>query len=466
MTGTDVKLRARDVVEATQGSLLSGDMGVVFSSVGTDSRKVIPGELFVALKGPRFDGHDFVAAAIESGASGALVERWPEGLNLFHLHKAVTVIKVQDTLKALGDLAGWWRRKLGLKVLAITGSCGKTTTKDLAAAIYSQVWPTIKTEGNLNNLIGLPLCLLKARQELWAVLEMGANRIGEIARLCEIAAPDVGLVTNVFPAHLEGFGDLKGVYRAKGELYEALVGKTAVVCRDDEVLYGKAAAYAARMVTYSLSGAADVTADSIEETEEGLGFFLRIEGQSLPVKLRLYGRHNVLNALAAAACGLAAGISLETIIKGLENIEGRAGRFYPQRLATGAILIDDTYNANPASVAAGLKAARRLANGRPLIVVLADMLELGERASFFHQSLAEEVFRQGADLLFTYGELSRQTNQRAQELGLVARHLETKDELVSSVREALKDRPQAVILAKGSRAMGLDEFCKRLKEGD
>ncbi len=464
---TEMRLMAAEVIEATGGLLLSGDMGVVFSGVGTDSRTIGPGEIFVALKGPRFDGHDFVASAIKAGASGALVEDWPPGLNLFELHKAITIIKVRDTLKALGDLASWWRKKLGLMVLAITGSCGKTTTKDIAAAIFASQWPTLKTEGNFNNLIGLPLTLLKAREGVkWAVLEMGANRPGEIARLSEIASPDIGLVTNVAPAHLEGFGSLEGVYKAKGELYEALSGKTAVVCQDDKILHRLALSRAKEVVTYSLSDpTATVTAEDIVQDEKGLAFVLSLRGKRLKVRLPLWGRHNVVNALAASSCALAAGIPAEIIARGLAEVEGRTGRFYPVALGSGAVLIDDTYNANPASVAAGLSAARELANGRPLVVVFADMLELGEASSELHCQIAEEIYRVKPSLLLTYGEFASHTSQRAQELGLRTEHLNTKEKLFLALGEALKRWPKAVILVKGSRSMGLDELCSRLREG-
>ncbi|MFQ5666466.1 MAG: UDP-N-acetylmuramoyl-tripeptide--D-alanyl-D-alanine ligase [Candidatus Binatia bacterium] len=351
-----------------------------FSSISTDSRQTEPGALFFALRGPRHDGHDFVAEALRRGALAAVVEHDITGV------AASTLIRVPETLTALGDLAAWTRRQHVPTVVGITGSNGKTTTKEMVAAICDAGHPrrgkigVLKTEGNLNNLVGLPLTLLGARGDEWvAVLEMGMNRPGEIARLTEITRPDYAIITNVAPAHLQGVGGtVAGVAAAKGELVAGLSQRAVIAVNvDDAWVRRLCMLFPGRKITFGHN--ADVQARHVVELgADGVAFELVIGRQAVKVRLRLVGVHNVSNALGAAAIGHALGLDGAVIARGLERGIGPAMRMQAKRLPNGVTLINDAYNANPSSVEAALVALRRF-SGRP-VVVLGEMRELGDES--------------------------------------------------------------------------------------
>ena len=358
----------QDVLTATRGDAApQARRDLVFDAVTTDSRAVTPGALFVALRGVNHDAHDFVADALRNGAASAVVERTVAGV------AAASLVRVSDTLKALGDLAAWTRSMHPLPVVAVTGSNGKTTTKEMIASICATAGAAggvLKSEGNFNNLIGLPLTLLQLRgDETVAVLEMGMNHPGEIARLTEIARPNYAVITNVGLAHLEGVGGtLAGVAAAKGELFAGLRRDGAIaVNRDDPWVRRLAACFPGRTVTFGRDG--EVRARSINgQAGDGIVFDLQIGAHTAPVQLRLIGHHNVMNALAAAAIGHAMGLSLATIAQGLERTVGPAMRMKTMHLVNGVTVINDTYNANPSSVEAALVALRRFP-GRPVVVL-------------------------------------------------------------------------------------------------
>ncbi|MBA3562866.1 MAG: UDP-N-acetylmuramoyl-tripeptide--D-alanyl-D-alanine ligase [Gammaproteobacteria bacterium] len=388
--------------QQVEGRLVGADRPYV--AVSTDTRTLARDELFVALEGPAFDGNAFVTEAAKRGAAGAIVSR----LQVCELAQ----VEVADTRSALGRLAHAWRSRFDIPLIAVTGSNGKTTVKGMLAAILGRSGPTLATRGNLNNDIGLPLTLLRLdASHRAAVVELGANHAGEIACLTSIASPGFGLVTNAAPAHLEGFGNLEGVARAKGELFAGLPGAGTAVINADDPWYAlwREMAGARRIVTFGLMRDADVHAGSVEQrlTPAGprLAFDVHLPDGSGRVELPLAGRHNVANAVAAAAAAWAAGSTLDAIASGLAATQPAPGRLQCRRGSSGACVIDDTYNANPCSLAAALEFLTGL-DGRAWLV-LGDMRELGADAAALHADMGALAGRLGVERLYAVGPMSR-----------------------------------------------------------
>jgi UDP-N-acetylmuramoyl-tripeptide--D-alanyl-D-alanine ligase len=460
-------MTAGDILSPMQGELLRGSRDRSFSGLSTDSRTVGEGQLFWALKGETFDGHAFVKDAIQRGAAGAVVDkdRYPD----LPGNTGAAVLGVPDTLKALGDLAGWWRHRFKARVTAITGSAGKTTTKEMTSAILSLEGFTLKNEGNLNNLIGLPLSLfLLDESHRYAVLEMGMNRPGEIGRLTEITDPDVGLITNVGRAHLEGVGSIEGVARAKVELLEKMSPRAlAILNGDDRILMQAAAAFRKKPITFGQGLQNPVRAQKIRNLgREGFSFDIHWEGKSFSVRLRVPGFQNVYNALAAAAIALSMNLSTDRIQEGLSGFEGIKGRFKVTPLPDGSILIDDTYNSNPSSLRAALESLRALApQGRKVIVGLGEMLELGDETVPGHVEAGEMVAQAGADWFVALGDHAPEMIRGALHKGYPmerAIHVKDHQEMGAKILEVMK--PGDLVLLKASRRTGLDRVADRLKE--
>jgi len=383
------------------GTLRGADQS--FSGVSSDTRTLEPGELFVALRGPRFDANQFVSAAHSAGAAGALVDSAQE--------VAISQILVQDTQAALERLGHSWRSQFAIPVIGVAGSNGKTTTKEMTAAILAQAGSCLATRGTLNNHIGVPLTLLRIEAtNKFAVIEMGANHPGEVAALVRIARPTVGLITNAGAEHLEGFGSLAGVARAEGEMVEGLAASaTAVINADDEFANLWRQMTAARIVSFGIEKKADFAATDIRTTIDAEGFVTRFVlesplGPGTPVELHMGGRHNVANALAAAAAASAAGATLQHVVAGLAAVRAVPGRLQFKRASGGAWLIDDSYNANPSSVRAGIQVLASLEGHRWL--VLGDMAELGEYAHSSHREIGEFARKCGIERLYATGELA------------------------------------------------------------
>ena len=379
------------------GRLVGPD--TAFNGVSTDSRTVNPGELFVALSGPRFKGEDFVAAAVARGAAGAVVRTAQAA--------ARSQILVDDTLQALASGANAWREGFAIPLVGVAGSNGKTTVKELIAAILSQVGPCLSTRGNLNNHIGVPLTLFRiGAVHRFAVVEMGADRAGEVATLVRIGRPTVGIITNAGAEHLEGFGSLEGVARAEGEMVAGLAADaTAVINQDDPFALLWKSMTGARVSTFGLQSGADFSAGAIRTSIEPTGFVthftLHAPQGSVPVELHLAGRHNLINALGAAAAASAAGVGLPDIARGLGAMRPVSGRLQFKRAASGAWIIDDSYNANPSSVQAGIEVLAQLTGRRWL--VFADMGELGDYADESHRQVGVWAKAAGIERLFATG---------------------------------------------------------------
>jgi UDP-N-acetylmuramoyl-tripeptide--D-alanyl-D-alanine ligase len=460
-----VTWRLHDVVRATGAEVVRRGSAAEFARVATDTRTLAGGELFVALKGERHDAHGFVPEAAAAGARGVLVERAVDGAGAGGL----TVLAVRDTLRALQDLAAAERRRRAPCVLGITGSNGKTTTKEMLAAILVAAGGTaavLKTQGNLNNLVGVPLTLLGlGGRERWAVVEMGMNAPGEIWRLTEIADPDVGIITNVGPAHLAGLGTVAGVARAKGELFARMRrGATAVVNADDPLVAALGDAFPGRVVRFGAG--TDVAAEDVRLDDSGAAAFrLCLGATTVEVRLRIPGRHNVQNALAAAAAAASLGIGAEIVAAGLAAAEPVGNRMRVVTLPTGVTILNDSYNANPASVAAAL---RSLADARATrrIAVLGDMLELGAASAEHHRAIGRLAARAGVDALYLFGEHAADTAAGAAEaLPAEAIHVAASHATIAE-GIARSAAPGDWILVKGSRGQRMEEVVRLLGATD
>lgn len=440
------------------GGGLFGD-DVSYNSVTTDSRGNCRGRLFVALRGERFDGHDYVAKALENGAAGALVDHAVEA--------AIPQIIVDDTRLGLGRLAAAWRNRIEARVIAITGSNGKTTVKEMTAAVLSVAGKTRATQGNLNNDIGMPLTLLAARDERFLILEMGANHHGEIGYLTDLARPDVALITNAGRAHLEGFGSVEGVAHAKGEIARGLPPNGTFVVMADVpwTPLWRQLADGRPMLTFGTGPEADVKADeeAVTQTWDEHGFRSRftafIRGAAVEIALPLAGSHNVRNALAAIAGTTALGIDPNTIRTGLEHMVPAQRRLQPRRTAIGTRLIDDSYNANPDSLAAAVSLLTALEpgpDGRHLLV-LGDFGELGADTAEVHREMGVGARSAGVDALYAVGPLCAHT---VAGFGDGGRHFHDQQALVEAI--LAEHAPADLILVKGSRASSMDRVADAL----
>ncbi len=455
-----------EIIAATGGTLIRGSAARTFTDVSTDTRETQTGKLFIPLKGPRFDGHAFLSAAVKSGATGLLIGEGEEG-RLKEIEGDVTVIRVAETLAALGDVSRYWRKKFAIPVVAITGSAGKTTTKEMAARILGLVKKTLKTEGNYNNLVGLPLTLLQLRKEHEAaILELGTNVPGEIGRLSRIALPDVGLITNIGPAHLEGLKSLALVKEEKGELFRHLPEcGTAVVNLDDEAVRELASRRPGPCLTYGLTSGAEGTAEGVKVTPQGRSFVLRIGEKRGRGELAAPGTHNLMNALAAAAIGAALGIEPDIIRRGLQDFKPIPGRMEVITLGNGAFLINDCYNANPLSVREALMTLRDLRGKQRGTVIMGDMRELGEAADALHEEIGGLLAATGVDRVFLQGAFARKTAAGALKKGLSADRIffpATGEEIATALVSSLREGDW--LLVKGSRAMKMEEVVKTIRE--
>lgn len=472
------------VIEALTGYQSAGGSQVI-TDVVIDSRLTIPGALFVALPGERTDGHRFVAAAFAKGASAAIVQREPAAAEpaaapqwrMLDLREPVTYaqltdlelpvcLRVEDSLQAMQTLAAWWRSRLNLRIIGVTGSVGKTTTKELIAAVLGTRYRTFKSEGNYNNEIGLPLMLLKLTEaHERAVLEMGFYQPGEIRFLCGLARPQVGVVNNVYAVHLERAGSIENIARGKAELVEALPPApegVAVLNYDDPLVLAMLSRTRARVITYGLDPAADVWADSIESLGlAGIHFHLHYRRETLHVRVPLLGRHSVHTALRAVAVGLSEGLTWQEIVEGLQAIGATQLRLVAVTGPHGSLILDDTYNASPESVIAALNLLNDLEGRR--VAVLGDMLELGSYEEMGHRLVGRRA-GDVADLLVTVGPRARLIAEEARGVGLAPAavvELENSSQALDLLRRVI--RRGDVILLKGSRGVRLDVIVPALE---
>lgn len=442
------------IAQVTDGQLLNcPDAVLMVKNISTDTRTVSAGSLFLALQGERFDAHDFAAQAADKDAVAIVVSRPLPDVSL-------PQILVADTRIALGQIAAWVRNQLDLQIVAITGSCGKTTVKEMCAAILRQSAPVLATQGNLNNEIGVPQTLLRLTpDERYAVVELGANHPGEIAWTTSLVKPDVAVINNVAAAHLAGFGSLRGVAVAKTEIFSGLSETgTAIINADSEFYDWWREILSVRTLSFGVENPkADFRSENIEQNEAGIASFMLICPLGrIAIQLPVPGLHNVSNALAAAAVTTSLGLSLEQVKSGLMTMVPVKGRFCVQKLSDSVTVIDDTYNASVQSVMAAIDTLSVMPGYR--VLVFGDMGELGADAATLHRQIGEHAKAKKLDTVLTIGELSRNTAVAAS-----GQHFVNKESLYQALQQLMQQQRPVTILAKGARSARMEDVVTFVK---
>ena len=455
-----------DVLSATGGELVSGSADASFTGIGIDSRTILPAQLFVAIAGEVHDGHRFIPDVIDEGVTGVMVaEPKLAGLPMDRVRsQGIVCVSVPDTTVALGDMARFNRNRRALKVVAITGSNGKTSTRNFTEKVMATHFSVLGTRGNLNNHIGLPLTLFGlSLDHQVAVLELGMNHPKEIDYLGHICQPDLGVITNVGPAHLEGLGTMENIARAKGELLSTIRSDgTAILNGDDARVAGLADTVDRRVIFFGTDPAAQIRAIDIRSSQSETAFTLVTPSGETPITLSTPARVMVTNALAAAAAGEAMGVPLEKIKEGLEAFSPGAGRMGIDRPGKEICLVDDSYNANPGSMAAAIETLSIIGENRRTIAVLGDMLELGDQSAFLHEEIGRKVGAFQIDRLFASGRFADFVAKGAMDEKMAQHHIVTgdKQQVVSHLIPQI--RPGDCILVKGSRGMAMETVVQEI----
>ena len=451
-----LKITVREVACATGGRILCGNKDTEINSVMTDSRKEAKNALFIPFKGEKSDGHNFIANAFENGAVATLTE------NEIKCPENGCAILVENTQKALGMMAKYYKKKFKIKTIAVTGSVGKTTTKDMLYAVMNMQYCTLKTEGNYNNEIGLPLTVMRLNQaHEAAVFEMGMSAFGEIRYLADIVRPDVGIITNIGMSHIENLGSQEGIFKAKTEMCEFFDKDSLLIVNSDDKFLQKARSFEGfSVVTYGIENECDYRARNIENLGlDGTKFTVNIYGRDYDIHVKVPGVHNVYNALAAIACGVHYNIGPNQIIGGIENFALTKMRMSIEKAGT-LTLINDCYNSSPDSVKAALKVLATQKTRR--VAILGDILEMGDYSEKAHYELGKEVTENGIDLLITAGRNALYMARGAAETGLLAiKSFNTTDELCEHIGEYLEEND--CVLIKASRGMHFEKITEKIK---
>lgn len=454
---------ASELIQANHPQFLLGNPHAVFNGVSIDTRTLRPGEVFFAIAGPHHDGHDHLEEAVQKGATGLVIQKVDERVR-FSREKPPAVFQVTDSVQALQQCARFLRGRSQTTFIGITGSNGKTTTKEMLASILNRMGKTLATRGNLNNHLGLPLTLSRLEPDhRFAVLEMGTSRPGDIAFLAEMGRPQVAVITNIGKAHLEGLGSQEGILKEKQALFAALPPDgTAVINQDDKLLAAAASSLTCKKIFFGLTALADVRAESIVEAEDGTRFTLNIRGERANVWIPLPGQFQVMNALAAAAVAHAVGASMEDIVKGLTSFQPVAMRMQVLKHPSGALLINDAYNANPSSMRASITSFCRGYTKNARWLVLGDMRELGGSARDEHRSLGVWLASQPLERIFLYGRDTRFVLEGLNSMTRSARvdRYRKKRLLLAELQKSIGGKP--VILFKASRGMKLEQLITAL----
>ena len=458
-----IEMKVKDCLKAIDGELISGVGDKVFRGVSIDSRTLKENELFVCIHGDRFDGHDFIEEAKNKKASAIVLSDISKAISNKNTTPVVT--RVGDTLKALQELARFHREQISVQVIGITGTNGKSTTKEMIASIAETKLKTIKTKGNLNNHIGLPLNLFHlSKNDEVAVIEMGMSAAGEIKRLAEIAQPEIGVLTNITEGHLTQLKTLKNIQAAKGELFDALSEQgTAIVNADDPLVFELAKSVRAKVITYGIHNEADVKAKDIHTAnQKGFNLNIRLFKKNLPVHLPFLGACNIYNALAAIATGYSLGIKPDDIKVGLRNTKLLPNRYEVVK-HQGVTIINDAYNANPKSMQEALKTLKNYQSEGRRFFVIGDMLELGDLAEPAHIKLGVDITKYSIDYLVAVGSLSALVTKSAIASGMDKKNIATASEHKCAVAFLKKHiRPGDCMLVKGSRGVKMEEVVKLL----
>jgi len=463
---TPMKWHIEDLLAATNGTLVAGPMAAEFAGIGIDSRVIPKDHVFVAIRGANYDGHGFVPELMKAGIKGIIIHQpLADQRQLVEWSEAGgCCIMVEDTTRALGDLAAFQRRRAEIPLIAITGSNGKTTTKELTASVLSRQKQTLSTQGNLNNEIGLPLTLFRlSRSHEAAVVELGMNHPGEIRRLSEISRPDIGIITNIGKAHLEGLKDISHVMAAKAELLEHIPSSGTAVLNADDRFGGELGEMAkSRVVYFGLADQADVRAEAIQQTGMRTDFKLVLPEGAIRTTLYAPGKYMLTNALAAAAAGYAMGFSAAAIKAGIEAFRPVAGRMAHTETRAGIHVVDDSYNANPGSMKAAIEALAALKGEKRAFLVAGDMLELGGAAPELHHEVGRAAAASGINQLYLTGTFAHDTAGGAFSEGMNngAVFVGSKSEIFEKLIDALA--PGDWVLVKGSRSTGMEQIVQYL----
>lgn len=455
--GDNISMKLSDAAKILEAPMIGEDG--VFKNICTDTRSLSSGDVYVALRGDHFDGHDFISNAADEGAVAVIVDK--------KCKNKITQIVVEDTRIALGLLAMKWRSDFDGPLIGLTGSNGKTTVKEMLAGILGQKGPVLATLGNFNNDIGVPLTLYRLQpSHRYAVIEMGANHSGEIQYLTNIVSPSVALITNAAPAHLEGFGSLDGVAKAKGEIFQGLSDKGIAIINYDDPYYDLWKSYAGvhSIISFGTNQAADVFAtwsEKVDGNDYGNDIELHTKEGSVHISLAMPGKHNVMNALAASAAALAVGANLSEIKAGLQAVRTVPGRSQRKSGVNGSTIIDDTYNANPASLGAALNVLSSCKGTK--ILILGDMAELGAETESLHRDAGNQVMTAGIDVFYATGDFSRHAiNAYCDNGGQNGLFFETQDTLLDTVKNSLREG--TTVLIKGSRSMCMERIVAALTD--
>lgn len=444
-------IKIDEILDVSEGKLLYGNKDAWINKISTDSRQIKKGDLFIALKGDRFDGHDFIQEVIKKGASGIIISKDVPPIT------GITSIKVKDTLIALGKIAAYYRQKFKIPIIAITGSTGKTTTKELSARLLSERFNTLKCEGSFNNAIGVPLTLLELENTTQAaVIEIGMNHPGEIKYLTNIAKPTIALITNIGEAHIGYLKTKENIVKEKLQILQ--YADIAILNWDDEYL--NRVNFNGKIITYGIHNLADINAQNLHQDINGIRFTLKIRDKTYKLSIPILGLHNVYNVLGATAIAYALGMSFEEIKDSYLEFKTPYGRM--ELISYGKIrIINDAYNANPISMKAALQTLKQIPITGRRILVMGDMLELGDLSESFHKAIANEIVTGGINILFTVGENASFTADEAFKQGIEVYKCNSTNEIVSKLKKIIaKDD---ILLVKGSRRMKLEEVVKGIK---
>ncbi len=458
-----------EIIKATGGELVAGKDCPRFAGISIDSRNISENDLFVAVKGAIHDGHRFIKDVIKKGVRGIVLDRQKLSQNIEALSTYDGCrFLVNDTIRALGDLAAFHRQRFNIPVVCITGSNGKTTTKEMTALVMEQKFNTLKTQGNLNNEFGVPLTIFQMNQSHdVAILELGMNHPGEIRRLSEICRPDLGIITNIGPAHLEGLGCIENIMSAKGELIENVKDDGVIILNGDDPLSLRLGNTARRKVSYfGQSIYADIRAIDIVKKGNTTVFTLELPNEKISVKINAPGQFMILNALAASASGYLSGLDANEIKSGLERFRPVKGRMDVKKSRMGFFIIDDSYNANPGSMEAAIKTLVSLKGQKKGVLVAGDMLELGREAERLHENIGQTAAKLGVNKIFLTGDYAIAMKKGAQQQGMPDQDIiiGDKTELLELLVKFLG--PKDWVLVKGSRGVGMEEIVKQLEATD
>ncbi len=459
-------LKIKEILEVTKGELIQGDLEFICKNFSKDTRTIEKGDTYIAIKGENFDGNLFWKQALEKGAECVIVSEITLQDEELSTYKNKNIIKVEDTLQALYEIARLKRSLYNIPVIAITGSVGKTSTKDMVANVVSQKYKTLKTMGNNNNNIGLPFTILKLREEEAMVLEMGMNHLGEISLLTSIAKPDICIITNIGTSHIGNLGSRENILKAKLEILEGSENPTIIINNDNELLHKwqEENKKKRNIITYGIREISDINGKNIKLKGDSSEFTCRPYEKEISIAVPVGGEHFILNSLCVVSVGKILKIEEEKIKKGIESFELTKKRMDITELGNGVKIINDAYNASLESMKASLKYLSELKNKRK-IAVLGDILELGEYSQKLHEQVGEAVYQNKIDLLIVSGKNAKYIDQQAKKMGMPEENIyyfEEKEKIIKQIKEMIK--PGDAILFKASNGMRFFELVEELKK--